>query len=104
MLARLSGQLDIEEANLFSDALDLLAKGDFALVLLDSRLPGNDWVESLATLRSRFPDTPVIMLVGSGDRDRATVALQMGAKDCVVKDKIDSQLLGRIIIRHAKAA
>lgn len=94
----------LEEVDSLSAALQRLTGGGINIVLLDSRLPDSDGLEALETMRSRFPDTPVIMLTGSGNKQWAPNALGMGAKDCIVKDKIDSHLLGRIILRHTREA
>lgn len=94
----------VEEAGSLSAALRRLTRGDINIILLDSRLPDSDGLKAIVTLQSRFPDTPVIILTHSEDKRWAPNALQMGAKDCIVRDNIDSHLLGRIILRHAKKA
>lgn len=94
----------VEEAASLSAALQRLARGGVDLLLMDSKTAGSPVLEDLGTLRSRFPDMPVVLLAGAGDKQWVPVALQMGAKDCIAKDNISSNLLGRILLRHAKKA
>lgn len=103
LLARVAeARFIVDEAGSLSAALERLTKRDIDIVLLDSTLPDSDGLEALGTLRSRYPDTPVIMLAGAGDRQWVSNALEMGARDCIVKDNVNSYLLARIILRHAK--
>ncbi|MBI2209569.1 MAG: response regulator [Deltaproteobacteria bacterium] len=103
LLARVAeARFIVDEAGSLSAALQRLTKRDIDIVLLDSTLPDSDGLEALGTLRSRYPDTPVIMLAGAGDRQWVSNALEMGARDCIVKDNVNSYLLARIILRHAK--
>ncbi len=38
------------------------------------------------------------------NKQLAPKALEMGARDCIVKENIDTHSLGRIIFRHARKA
>ncbi len=101
LLARVTGfQLVLEEADSLSTALRRLAKGGIHIVLLNLRLPEAERLEGLGTLRSRFPDIPVVVLTDLNNKQLAPTVMQMGARDCIVTDYIDSHLLGRIILRH----
>lgn len=103
LLARVAeARFIVDEAGSLSAALQRLTKRDIDIVLLDSTLPDSDGLEALGTLRLRYPDTPVIMLAGAGDRQWVSKALEMGARDCIVKENVNSYLLARIILRHAK--
>lgn len=105
LLARVAdARFVVEEADSLTAALLRLTSGGIDIVLLDSRLPDSYGLQGLGTVRSRFPDIPVIMLAGSADKQWAPHALRMGAKDWVVKDSIDGRLLARIILRHIKKA
>ena len=97
-----AARLILEVTDSLSAALQRLTRGGIHVVLLDSKLPDAEGLEGLGTLRSRFPDTPIIMLTDLDNKQLAPKALQMGARDCIAKDYIDSHLLGQIILRHAK--
>jgi signal transduction histidine kinase len=62
VLARL--QVTIVRAHSGSDALEQAARHDFAVILLDLRMPGLDGVETARMIRARQPDRqpPVIIL------------------------------------------
>jgi len=69
------------------EALALLARESFDLLLLDISLPGIDGYEVLQRVRARFnsSDLPVIMVSGSDDSKRIIRGLNAGANDYVVK-------------------
>jgi two-component system NtrC family response regulator len=74
-------------------ALDLLSKNQFDVVVLDIRLPDADGIELLTELKQRYPDVEVIMITGHGDVDTAVEAMKIGAYDYITKpfrlDKIE---------------
>jgi signal transduction histidine kinase len=58
----------------------------FDVVITDYHLNWTDGLQIMAEVRSRFPETPVIMFTGSGDEHTAQRALAAGASDYVVKN------------------
>ena len=74
-----------------------------SLVLLDIWLPGEDGLELLKRLHSRFPTLPVIMMSGHAGIETAVSALQSGACDFMEKplhlevllDKVESAIKHR---------
>jgi len=87
--AVLSGlDLDPVRATSGEDALQLLADRDFAVVLLDVRMPGLDGFETARRLRAtdRGRRTPVIFLTADADaRDLADEVYALGAVDLLIK-------------------
>jgi len=80
-------------------ALDLLAaERDFALVLLDWKMPGMTGIEVLRRLRERGVAVPVIFLTVLGNQIYEEAALQGGAVDFVDKSRSFSILLRRITL------
>ena len=67
------------------EALVHLANATYALVLADIQMPGRNGVELLREIRSRYPDTAVIMVSGIGRAQRIRDALQLGAQDYLTK-------------------
>jgi len=67
------------------EALELLAKNDFPVVLLDIWLPGIDGLQALAQIRQLSPETVVIMISGHGSIETAVRATKLGAFDFVEK-------------------
>lgn len=82
--------VQVLEAGSLEQALDMDIQRP-AVVLLDIRLPGLNGLESIALLKRRWPDVPIVML--SSDATPATVrqALERGAAGFVSKaDKPDA--------------
>jgi two-component system nitrogen regulation response regulator NtrX len=67
------------------DALTLLARKDFSVVLLDIWLPGMDGLQVLEQIRKQAPQTSVIMISGHGSIETAVRATKLGAFDFVEK-------------------
>jgi two-component system, NtrC family, sensor kinase len=67
------------------EALAHLAADDYALVLSDIQMPGRNGVELLRDIRTRYPDTAVIMCSGIDRPQRIRDALRLGAVDYLIK-------------------
>lgn len=67
------------------EALALLAQNTYALVMSDIQMPGRNGVELLREIRSRYPDTAVIMVSGIDRPQRIRDALHIGAVDYLTK-------------------
>jgi signal transduction histidine kinase len=67
------------------EALGYLANDTYALVISDIQMPGRNGVELLREIRSRYPDTAVIMISGIDRPQRIRDALQIGAVDYLTK-------------------
>ncbi len=77
------------EADIASDgfeALRLIDKNTYDLMLLDQRMPGMTGLEVLARLRMERPRFPVILLSAYSCEELAVRALQMGATDYMTKE------------------
>jgi putative nucleotidyltransferase with HDIG domain len=73
------------DADSGDEALKMLAEGDFALVLLDIRMPQKDGLEVLEEIRTKYPDVAVIMVTVIADIDIAIDCMRKGACDFIVK-------------------
>jgi DNA-binding response OmpR family regulator len=85
------------------EALERL-KAEPDVVVLDIKMPGMDGHQTLQEIRSRSPQTPVIMLTGHGALPSAQEALTRGAHDYLTKP-CDIDLLASKITdayRHTK--
>jgi signal transduction histidine kinase len=67
------------------EALGILAEEAFALVISDMMMPGRNGVELLREIKSRFPETAVIMISGVDRPQRVRDALRVGAFDYLIK-------------------
>src|SRR5215510_11639528 len=66
-------------------ALKVLAEVRPDLVTLDVVLPGMDGLATLAELKRRLPDVPVVMLSGHGQARNIVEAMRLGASDFLRK-------------------
>ncbi|MFH1572483.1 MAG: response regulator, partial [Acidobacteriota bacterium] len=67
------------------EGLALMARKDFAVVLLDIWLPGMDGLQILEKIREMAPATMVVMISGHGSIETAVRATKLGAFDFIEK-------------------
>ncbi len=65
--------------------LDRVVRTAYDVILLDIWLPGMDGLSTLARLRERHVDVPIVMISGHGNIESAVRAIKMGAFDFVEK-------------------
>lgn len=66
-------------------AVELMAKQNFGIVLLDIKLPDTDGKEVLKLIHRNHPNTAVIMITGYPSIDGAVECMKLGAMDYLVK-------------------
>jgi len=81
----LSEDFECETAASADEALAILALATYALVISDMMMPGRNGVELLREIRSRYPETAVIMISGVDRPQRVRDALRIGAFDYLIK-------------------
>jgi ActR/RegA family two-component response regulator len=69
----------IDQATTKEEALEKVATGRYALVLLDLRIPGVRGLELLAAVRDHQPQARVIIITGYASIETAKEAARMGA-------------------------
>jgi len=81
-----------------NEAVSKLRKGSYDLLLLDLKMPPNEWggLWALDELRKFNQKIPVIILSGEGTQNETIKALRLGAQDYVTKDKVQIELLQRV--------
>ncbi len=67
------------------DGLDKFSQDEFAVVLLDMKLPGIDGLEVLEKIKTEAPATKVIMITGFGSVETAVETMKLGAVDYLRK-------------------
>jgi DNA-binding NtrC family response regulator len=72
---------------------DLLRQRDFALCIVDVRMPGLDGLQALEVVMRQSPGTPVIMISGQSSIDTAMAAVKSGAYDFLEKPISADRLL-----------
>jgi len=78
------------------DGALLASDEDVELVLLDISLPGRDGHQVLASIRSRRPGLPILMLTARDDLESKVRALRSGADDYLTKPFAFEELRARI--------
>ena len=82
-------------------AIEKLANEKFDIILLDLNLPDSNAEESLQRIKKEFAQIPVVILSSlQDDIEVTTNAINAGAQDYLVKDKLDSGLIEKFIL-HA---
>ena len=88
---------EVESAVSLAQGLDLLARKEFDIVLLDLMLPDSQGLDTLAALRRRAPGVPVVVLTNMALEETGLQAIGAGAQDFLIKSKVDQQQLGRAV-------
>jgi PAS domain S-box-containing protein len=94
-------QFELQDAGFIFTPKVVMAKEDFIrelqefspdLILSDYDLPKYNGALALAEARRRRPDTPFILVTGAVTEDRAIEILTQGAKDYVLKSRLQQRL------------
>jgi len=82
-LQRLGYQVHTAETG--EEALEMMQRQEYDVVLTDIRMPGLTAVELLARIKEQAPDAVVILLTGYASLETAIESLRLGAHDYLVK-------------------
>ncbi len=97
----------VDEATTGKEALELVRKNDYDLVVSDIRMPGMDGEQLLTSVKQMSPATEVIMMTAHGSTDHAVTCLKKGAADYILKpfdlDDLTCRIERIIGIRKIKA-
>lgn len=87
------GRVIFGEARDGTEALDLIWKDEWDLVLLDIHMPGRDGLEVLREAKKERPKMPVLILSGSSQEEYAVRALRDGAAGYLEKNAPEQEFL-----------
>jgi PAS domain S-box-containing protein len=94
---RENDHFSIETVSQPNSGLELLSAGDFECVLTQYSLPDQNGVEFTATVRTEYPDLPVMLYTGQGTEAIASEAISAGVTEYIRIDGTgDYALSGRI--------
>lgn len=96
LIALVSTEPDMEVVGQAADgaeALELFARFQPDLVLLDMRMPVKNGVETAMEIHSKFPSAGIIMLTAFDGDDEIHKALQAGARGYVFKNTTGEKLI-----------
>jgi len=75
-----------------TQAINIIKNNDVPVVITDIKMPGIDGIELLRKIKSKNPETEVIMLTGHGDLELAIKSLKLEAMDFITKPINDDAL------------
>lgn len=90
-----AGEVRLTTVATLAEAERLLARHDYACLLVDLGLPDASGAATLERLRGADPDVAMVVLTGDDRDDTAEQALRLGAQDYLVKGRHDAGLLLR---------
>jgi two-component system, NarL family, invasion response regulator UvrY len=96
ILQQLEGVKFIGDAKTGAEAICLLAKEAFDILLLDISLPDKNGLEILKSVKEKWPSTNVLMLSMHPQEQYALRALKLGASGYLTKDTASEELLKAI--------
>lgn len=83
------------EAYTGQQALDMVRKGDFHLILLDIMMPHMDGITATAKIRE-FSNVPIILLTAKSETEDKVLGLNVGADDYITKPFVPVEVLARV--------
>lgn len=92
----------VETASSVNEALDKFDVGKFQLVIADIRMPGDrDGLDLVELVKTRRPDTTIIVITAHGSVETAVEAMRRGAFDFVTKP-VDLNLIRTQVAKAAE--
>jgi two-component system response regulator HydG len=76
---------NVEAASDGEEALQTMEQNPFDVVLLDLRMPGEDGLSVLRTIKQKWPESEVVIITGYPTVASAKEAVRLGAFDYVAK-------------------
>jgi DNA-binding NtrC family response regulator len=89
----------VSKASSGNEAIELIRKDNYSIVIADLILPGMTGLELLKTLKKDDPDLPVFIVTTFATINAAVIAMREGAEDFITKPILESEI--RIKIERA---
>ncbi len=86
----------VAEASSGQEALDLIRKNKYDLILLDISMPGQNGLQTLKLIKKHDKNLPVLMLSMHAEQQYAMRAIKAGASGYLTKDTASTQLVKAI--------
>jgi DNA-binding NtrC family response regulator len=80
-----SASCNVTSASNGEEALRTMERDPFDVVLLDMRMPGQNGLSVLRTIKQKWPESEVVIITGYPTVDNAKEAVRLGAYDYVAK-------------------
>jgi len=85
------------------EALQLVAKHQYGVILLDHRLPDEDGIRIIPQLLVKQPGAAVVMMTAYQTIPNAVLAIRHGAEDYIVKEASVAPILERVLELQRRA-
>jgi len=94
MVSEVDGDaFDLERVDRLSTGLKHLSVKDVDLVLLDLSLPNSAGLDTFKKVHAHVPEVPIIIFTGLNNAKIAIECVRIGARDYLVKGRVDGDLL-----------
>jgi DNA-binding NtrC family response regulator len=77
-------------------ALEAMEYGDFALLLIDVKMPGHDGIYLMREVKEKWPDIPIIVMSGYHTLETIEEAIETGADAFIPKPFTPDELLEKV--------
>lgn len=94
-------EMDVSTASSAEEAIEKTEKNIFDVIILDFQMPGMDGFKALKIIKSKQPESHIILLTGYATVEKELEAIQGGASDLIEKPPDLEELLHKI--RQIKA-
>jgi DNA-binding NtrC family response regulator len=88
-----NSNVEIEAAFNGEDALEVLERKSFDVVLLDLRMPGMDGMSVLKAIKRDWPKSGVVVITGYPTLESAKEAMRLGAYDYLAKPVSPAEII-----------
>jgi PAS domain S-box-containing protein len=88
----------VQSADTISQALLLLESSRFEAMLVDLSAPKSEWSAMLTALQRKAAEVPILVMSGVEDETLALEIVRAGAQDYLLKDRLTSTALERILL------
>lgn len=91
------GIFEVDTVSMLAQGLSRLGEKYYDAVLLDLQLPDSRGPSTVVTVRSQFPNVPIVVLTASDNEQIASEVFENGAQEYLVKGKINVNGVFRIL-------
>jgi|GEM_PF-2722045 len=91
------GKYQTFNARSLEEAMEMLQKTQYNLILLDLGLPDSQGERTFDKIIEKFDDIPIILMTGLNDQELGLSLIKKGAQDFLLKDEITSFTLRKSI-------
>ncbi len=90
-------QIELVRATSIEQAMQVLERAEYDLILLDYSLPDGNGLDFLRGMEKKRFEIPVVVITGKADEMSGLQMIQAGAYDYLPKDKLGDESLSRVI-------